>query len=354
VTRRAAILAVDRGGSKIDAVLLRRDGTLLGGARIPAAVSREDPAQAELEEIRDAANAACADAGIDPGNLPVAELGVFCVAGADFPSDGRRIASSIRRAGLTASLTLRNDTFAVLRAGTDRSWGVSVVCGAGINCSGVSPGGRVARFPAVGELSGDWGGGFDLGRAAMWNAIRAQDGRGPKTKLATLVPQHFGMKRPQQVLEAIYYGRLPWDRLVELAPVMFEAAVSGDAVARGIVDRQADEVATMANTAIKRLRMAELDVEVILGGGIFRNDDPGFFARIDDGIRSVAPAAHIHVLTDPPVIGAALMGLDELGGAAAARRKVRAALTHKWLGAHTRRRPKDTQGPRDRRRSSDG
>ena len=52
-----------------------------------------------------------------------------------------------------------NDTFAVLRAGTERGWGVAVVCGAGINCVGVSPDGRHARFPALGTITGDWGGG---------------------------------------------------------------------------------------------------------------------------------------------------------------------------------------------------
>src|SRR5206468_9144251 len=32
--KRAAVLAVDGGGSKVDAVLIRRDGTVLGAARI--------------------------------------------------------------------------------------------------------------------------------------------------------------------------------------------------------------------------------------------------------------------------------------------------------------------------------
>ena len=60
---------------------------------------------------------------------------MYCVAGADLPADDRRIARWFRGRGLTGNDVVRNDTFAVLRAGTDRTWGVAVVCGYGTNCS---------------------------------------------------------------------------------------------------------------------------------------------------------------------------------------------------------------------------
>jgi len=85
-------------------------------------------------------------AGLDPERLPVADLGVFCLAGADLPADDRRLLRWIRSSGWTETEVLRNDTFAVLRAGTDRPWGVGVVCGYGTNCSAVSPDGRITRF----------------------------------------------------------------------------------------------------------------------------------------------------------------------------------------------------------------
>ncbi len=48
----------------------------------------------------------------------------------------------------------------------------------------------------------------------------------------------------------------------------------------------------MAATAIRRLRMQRLDVDVVLGGGIFRNDDRLFFDRIETALREQVPAAH--------------------------------------------------------------
>jgi N-acetylglucosamine kinase-like BadF-type ATPase len=274
----------------------------------------------------------CGHAELDPDRRPLADLGVYCLAGADLPADDRRIRRGLARQGWTTETLLRNDTFAVLRAGTERTWGVGVVCGFGTNCSAVAPDGRTFRLPALGHISGDWGGGADIGEAALWHSVRAQDGRGERTALSTSVPAHFGLRRPSQVMKAMYVGRLGEGRVAELPPLVFAAASEGDAVARSIVDRQADEVVTMANAAIRRLRMSRLDVHVVLGGGIFRNRYPPFFERIERGIHALAPTAHVSVLSAPPVVGAALLGLDRIEAPAAAKARVRGALTHEVLG----------------------
>jgi N-acetylglucosamine kinase-like BadF-type ATPase len=118
--------------------------------------------------------------------------------------------------------------------------------------------------------------------------------------------------------------------------LVFRVAAEGDAVARSLVERQADEVAMMAGAAIKKLRMSRLDVDVVLGGGIFRNGYRPFFERIEDGVRSIAPAANVSVLTVPPVVGAALLGLDRLDAPSRTKERVRRALTHDALVAGRR------------------
>ena len=341
MSRLPAILAVDGGGSKIDAVLLRKDGAVLGAARVATTDFDQNGGDVHMGQVLDAVAAASVDAGLSADRMPVAQLGVYCLAGADFPVDDRRIDRWLRIREVTDERLVRNDTFAVLRAGTDRDWGVGVVCGYGINCSGVAPDGRITRFPAVGPISGDWGGGNDIGEAGLWHAIRSEDGRGPKTELQVTIPAALGYRRPFQVLTALHTGKLDVDRIAQLPPVVFETAARGDAIARSVIDRQADEVVALATTAIRRLRMTRLDVDVVLGGGIFRNDDAAFFDRIRDGVAQVAPAATITVLSDPPVIGAAQLGLDRVGATRAAHVRARAALTHERLAAHTHRARKE-------------
>jgi N-acetylglucosamine kinase-like BadF-type ATPase len=165
----------------------------------------------------------------------------------------------------------------------------------------------------IGDLSGDWGGGQGLGGEALAAAVRARDGRARATLLATRVPQALGVRRPIDVARGIYEGTMSSRRLEELAPLVFELAGEGDAVARSIVDRLADELATMAVAIARRLRVARRPVDVVLTGGVFRATDPAFYARLEAGVRAGVPEARIARLRDRPVLGAALIGLDELG-----------------------------------------
>jgi N-acetylglucosamine kinase-like BadF-type ATPase len=330
--KRAAILAVDAGGSKVDAALLAATGEVLGASRSTRDGRRHDAPAQDGEDlvmpvVAAAIEAACAEAGLEGGDRPIASVGIFCMAGADFPADERRLRGQLRRRAWAGEEVVLNDTFAVLRAGSERGWGVAVVCGYGINCAGVAPDGRTFRFPAIGTVSGDWGGGGEIGPLAMWYAVRAEDGRGEATALAELVPAHFRMRRPYQVMQAIHFGRLEERRLYELPPVVFRAARGGDRIARDIVDRQADEIVTMASTAIRRLRLHRTDVEVVLGGGIIRSGDRAFLDRIAHGIRATAPSATIVPIDAPPVLGAALLGLERLEAGPRALSRARRALT---------------------------
>jgi N-acetylglucosamine kinase-like BadF-type ATPase len=208
---------------------------------------------------------------------------------------------------------------------------VAIVCGAGINCVGVAPDGRHARFPALGTITGDWGGGYDVGLAAVFAAARSEDGRGPRTSLEHAVPRYFGLATPTELAQAIHGGSIPSRRVIELAPLVFSEA-SDDEVAAGIVERLAGEVVALARAALERLDLVGEPVEVLLGGGLLRSGDGRLLDAIRAGLDEVGPAIVAHTSSSPPIVGAALLGLDELGAAPEAqqrlRREVEAAAAH--------------------------
>ena len=319
---------MDGGGSKIDVALVAADGSLIAAVRHRAFANFNFGHEPPLDAVGAAIDKVVARAGWDRDSAPVARAGLFCLAGADLPLDDRRIAGQVGQRRWVETLLLRNDTFAVLRAGTERGWGIGVVCGSGLNCAGIGPDGRVVRFPSLGELSGDLahGGGW-LGHAALGSALRARDGRGERTTLERLVPSHFGMARPQSVMEALYTGALDDRRMLELAPVVFKAARAGDHASRRLIGMLGDEVVATANAAIRRLHLTRREFDVVLGGGIFRSGDGLLMSRVRDGIKSVAPDASLSLLAAPPVVGAALLGLDALNAPAAAKRRVKRELT---------------------------
>ena len=316
---RAAVLGVDGGNSKTDLALVARDGALLALLKGPTISHQQVPIETAMDRLRRLVSEARDTGGVQG---PIA-LGSFCVAGADFPRDVRLLRDAIGSTGVARRIEVRNDAFAALRAGSPSGWGVVVICGSGVNAVGVGPDGREARLAAVGDLSGDWGGGYGVGQEALAAAVRARDGRGVPTTLATRVPQALGKRRPVDVTRAMYDGRMSRRRLEELAPVVFAAAADGDAVARSIVDRLADELAVMATAIARRLRVASREVDVVLTGGVFHTEELGFYARFEERLQRGVPHAHTRRLTERPVLGAALLGLDALGlprGGAAGRR----------------------------------
>ena len=131
-----AIFAVDGGNSKADVALVAIDGTLLSVLRGPPISHQAVGLERGLDNLETSAGRALRLAGLDAGRRPVSPLGVYALAGADLPSDIRLLDRGLRGRGLTDELVLLNDTHAALRAGSDRPWGVVVVCGAGINGQG--------------------------------------------------------------------------------------------------------------------------------------------------------------------------------------------------------------------------
>ncbi len=322
-----AVLAIDGGTSKTDAALVAGDGPLLASARGPG-INAHEVGVDQTVLILDAVVRQAADRlGFSSGR--VARHTVACLANADLPEEEAEHATAVQAQGWSTTATVVNDTFAILRAGLpdagERHWGVAVVCGAGINCVGVAPDGRVTRYLALGTISGDWGGGYGLGLEVLWHAIRAADGRGPDTVLTSYLTSHFGVERVEEVTIGIHKGKIPDDDLIGLAPILLRAADEGDPVARTVVNRLADEISVMAVTAMRRLGLTGMATPVVLGGGVITARNALLMSGITRQLTEAAPAAEVRVIDVPPVAGAALLGLDHVHAPPAAAARLRAA-----------------------------
>ncbi|MFD9796695.1 N-acetylglucosamine kinase [Streptomyces sp. NPDC059070] len=309
-----SVLAIDAGNSKTDVAVVGPDGTVLGTARgggfRPPAVG----VRTAVDALADTVGRAWAAAG-GTGPARVDHVSA-CLANADLPVEERELHEALTARGWGGTVKVYNDTFAILRAGLPggaEPRGVAVVCGAGINCVGMTPDGRTARFPAIGKLSGDWGGGGGLAEEALWFAARAEDGRGGPTALARALPEHFALPSVYALIEALHLEHIPAARKHELAPVLFEVAAGGDPVARALVDRQAEEIVALAVVALTRLELLDEPVPVLLGGSVLAARHP----QLDDGVRELlaarAPRAVPLVVAASPVLGAGLLGLDAVG-----------------------------------------
>jgi hypothetical protein len=119
-------------------------------------------------------------------------------------------------------------------------------------------------------------------------------------------------------------GDLPRTRQLEITPVLFTVASAGDPLARALIHRQAEEIATMATVTLTRLGLLHTATPVLLGGSVAAARHPLLHDHLIRELAAAAPEATAQVVTAPPVLGSALLGLDHVGAPPDAHARLRA------------------------------
>ena len=303
----ALVVAVDGGGSKTDAVALELDGTVVARASGPGS-------SPHFEGLEDSVSTIDALVREVAAGRPVAHAAIY-LSGLDLPHEVSAFADAVAHLDwASASTVVENDLWALLRTGTQSPDAVAVICGTGINAIGVRADGRVVRFAALGPISGDWGGGSGLGEEALWHAARAEDGRGPATTLREAVLSGMHVASIAELSQDLHTGRRTTAELAVLAPAVLAAARGGDATAIRVVDRQADEIVTFVTASLARLDLEDRPVPVVLGGGLIRSGDARLLDGVRRGLAERAPHTRAIIVDDPPIVGAAMLALEAMGG----------------------------------------
>jgi hypothetical protein len=96
----------------------------------------------------------------------------------------------------------------------------------------------------------------------------------------------------------------------------------------------------MARVAIERLGIEREPVEVLLGGGVLQNGDGPLIDCIAASLQPLGPSITVRRTDSPPIVGAALLALDDLGGGPDAQERLR-----EELGAAVARLPEPRMEP---------
>ncbi|MEU6145662.1 BadF/BadG/BcrA/BcrD ATPase family protein [Streptomyces sp. NPDC047081] len=314
-TEFSQVIGIDAGGTKTDVALVDARGSVLATAR-GAGMQETEPKTVWLDRLADLVGRI--------GGGQERTVVSACMAHLDLPEEEDEFASLLRAKPWADDVLVRNDTLAVLRAGVPDE-GVAVVCGTGINCAGVGPNGRQVRFLAFGDRSGDWGGGNDLGMAALWYAMRAEDGRGEPTALVQALLDHLALDSMREVAVRLRDERLTTVDVRHCTPVLLEIAEKGDPVAKALVRRQGEEICAMTRVAMDRLGVRERGTTVLLGGSVLAARNPVLLSTIEEGVAAFSPSSTIVVIDTDPLVGAVMLGLDRLGAGTESEQAVRQA-----------------------------
>ncbi len=303
-------LGIDGGGTHTRAVLVTGDGRVVGAGEAGPCNYHNVGLETAGANLRAAAEAAWAAAGLRFQAAPAAFIGS---AGMKAAVDLARLTSAAENAGLAPAgeITVANDIHNALAGGLAGRAGVALIAGTGSNCLGRDASGATFMCGGWGWLIDDDGSGTGLALAAMRAVVRAVDGRAPATRLTQALLAFWGLSEPDELSERLYVR--PWtpDQLAGFTPVVCRLAEEGDSVAREVLLSGAKALAQLVKGATAALDFPK-GPEVVVLGGCARSGAP-YQPLVEAAIRA---AVHDVRLVEPvysPLHGAALNVLRVAG-----------------------------------------
>jgi N-acetylglucosamine kinase-like BadF-type ATPase len=300
-------LGVDGGASKTHAVLADDQGRVVGVGRAGCGNWEVVGLEGARATLHEAVGGALAQAGLRAAQVMASGYGL---AGCDWPSDEGRLLPLIASLGLSGPVNLVNDAFLPLRAGTRDGVGIAAIAGSGTGVAGRNRAGQIARSFGAGYPFSDWGGAGEIAREAFFHVARQFKQLGPVTALTPALVAAFDCGSVEALLE----GVMRWELKLSgrLAPLVFEVAHDGDAVARGIIAKAGRTMGENVVAVARRLEMLAEPFDLVTAGGVFSSRSPLLNDSLLQTVRAQAAGARLAPWDAAPVVGAVLLGLDLL------------------------------------------
>lgn len=295
-------LGFDGGQSSSIAAIADENGRLIGEGHggpcnhVAAPEGREKFFSAVGGCLAEAAK----QAGLDAANLRFAAA-CFGFSGGAADKD-----AYVRESVNAEHYKITHDAEIALTGAIEGQPGIIVIAGTGSMAFGRNRSGKTARAGGWGYIFGDEGGSFDLTRRAVQAALRYEESWGPPTQLRESLLTATQGKDMNSLLHRFYTPEFSRSQIASLAPLVSEAAASGDDVALEVIVSAAIDLACFAEGVHKRLFALKHEVPVAHVGGGFNSAllREAFVAAVREriGCAAVPPLR-------TPVIGAVLEAL---------------------------------------------
>ncbi len=299
-------LGVDVGSSKTHTLIADETGVCIGFGKAWGG-NHQGVGYDGLEKVlKESFGAASEMAGVDSAHIAGAGFGV---AGYDFPSDRESHLRAISALGLSCPVEVVNDGVNGLLAGATCGIGVNVTSGSSNNCRGRNKEGKEGRIVGNGATFGEYGGAIEIVQRGLQMVNYAWIKRIPPTALTKVFIEAVGAKNEMDLMDGLsseQYHLFPY-----LALEVIKAANEGDVAAREILHWSGEELGWLAVSVARQIEMENDEVEIVQSGSVFEAG-----AIIMDPMRDVVmkhlPKAKLIRLYGPPVVGAVILGMEQV------------------------------------------
>src|SRR3989441_3539204 len=287
------ILGIEGGGTKTSWVLVERaenELRVLDQGKLPPAnfrLATPDQLRAMFHQLP----------------KEIERAGVFlagCGPGEDRQSLSRLCAEIWPRAKIVTG----NDRDSGLAAALGRSEGIVVNAGSGSSVTG-RRGDRIEKAGGWGHILGDAGGGYFLSIQALRLILREYDLHRGDVQFTAKILRALSLNNLDELVR--WAQTADKMEIAMLAPVVCEAAASGDARVMEIIEEGARVLCEYTEAIASRLRV--LAPKVVLMGGLFHRDSiytHAFRRRLKKNL----PDARVATAERPPELGAAWLAAD--------------------------------------------
>lgn len=221
--------------------------------------------------------------------------------------DARAVADLVLEMGLARRVIVTSDSVTTYCGALGLRPGVVVAAGTGAIGLAVGEDGRLARVDGWGYLLDDAGSAFEIGRAGLREALRAEDGRGGSTALREAASEAFGSG--DDILRAVYGAANPARTVAGFAREVARVAADGEAIATGLLEAAGRSLAHTCAAAAGQVLDLGRPVALSWQGGVFRSGDLVTRPFLDE-VRRTLPTA-----VPAPPRGDALDGAAALAAA---------------------------------------
>lgn len=263
---RKLYLGIDGGQSSTVALIGDENGQVIGEGRAGPCnhVGAGERRAKFFAAVGESVNAAAAQAGI-PENFVFSAV---CAGFSGGASDKSPLLPELVRA---ERYVVTHDAHIALVGATGGEPGVIVIAGTGSIAFGRNAAGATARAGGWGYVFGDEGSAFDIVRQALRAILRQEEGWGPPTTLRESLLAATGASCADELLHLCYTDRFPRERAAALAPLVDEAARTGDRVAGEILAAAAQSLAAIAAAVREQLFGSGEPVNLYYSGGVFES-----------------------------------------------------------------------------------
>lgn len=263
------VIGIDGGGTKTLGYIANIWGRIIASSTSGPSNYQSVGIVRTKQSLTNVINNLCKRTDISIDDIELLSLGM---AGVDRQEDKTNVINIIRSIGVKSEIILNNDGITELAGAIGKNLGIITISGTGSISYGIDSNGKSVRVGGWGNILGDEGSGYDIGRNALKAILRNYDKRDKETLLTEKVLGYLKLKTVDEMIGYVYKKETTKEHIAQIAPVVINAAYEKDPISINILDNATNNLVELTQTVINQLEFKD-KINLTYGGGILKKSE---------------------------------------------------------------------------------